>query len=98
MQQDDTALMEPLPSCGTPLASRFSGDISKQASTDLREGPMTRLLRHTAHTLTLVALTLGASIAAPAPEVGAQQVPVVEPPLSRLYGSDALDFGGLSHG
>ncbi|MDP2957829.1 MAG: hypothetical protein Q8N53_15490 [Longimicrobiales bacterium] len=59
---------------------------------------MTRLLRHTAHTLTLVALTLGASIAAPARDVGAQAVPVVEPPLSRLYGSDSLDFGGMTRG
>lgn len=56
---------------------------------------MIRLLRHATHTLTLLALMLGASITAPAQKVGSQEVPVVEPPLSRLYGSDALDFDGL---
>lgn len=59
---------------------------------------MTRILRHTTHTLLLLAVTLGASVAAPAREAGSQQVPVVEPPLSRLYGSDSLDFGGASRG
>ena len=56
---------------------------------------MTRLLRYATHTLALLAITLGASIAAKAQVVGTSKVPVVEPPLSRLYGSDSMDFGGL---
>ncbi|NJD66364.1 MAG: hypothetical protein FIB00_14190 [Chloroflexi bacterium] len=57
---------------------------------------MTRHLRQTARTLASVAVTLGSLLATPTRNIGSQQVPTVEPPLSRLYGSDALDFGGLS--
>jgi Tol biopolymer transport system component len=31
----------------------------------------------------------------PSPDGGAQEVPVIEPPMSRLHGSDDLDFGGI---
>ena len=40
--------------------------------------------------LTAVVLMLS-----PAKEIQAQDIPVVEPPLSRLYGADDLDFSGL---
>jgi Tol biopolymer transport system component len=40
--------------------------------------------------LTAVLLSLS-----PAKELQAQDIPIVEPPLSRLYGADDLDFSGL---
>ncbi|MBT8397528.1 MAG: hypothetical protein HKO65_09770 [Gemmatimonadetes bacterium] len=40
-------------------------------------------------------LTAVVLVLSPAKELQAQDIPVVEPPLSRLYGADDLDFSGL---
>jgi Tol biopolymer transport system component len=47
------------------------------------------------HPLTPIAVLFAAFGTVPPMHLAAQDIPVIEPPLSRLYGADDLDFGGI---